>query len=294
MKNKPDAILTADWHLRSDNPICRTDDFMKAQFKKVRFIKRLSYKHNCPVIVAGDLFDHWKPSPHLLSKTMKSIPNLICIAGNHDLPANSLGRIKECGYNVLKVADYINYEPPTLNYKFHIHLFNFGEPFEKNTTKTPIKKVAVIHEFVYKGRKPFPGQLTDVEQMMKKLKGYDLIVCGDNHKPFTHRIGKQLFVNSGSLTRQTADQIKHKPRVYLWYADTNTVEPVYIPIEKNVISRKHIKKDKKRDDRIKACVQALDGSFEVHLSFENNIKTVLANTKSKQVKKKIQGAMDGN
>ena len=29
-KKLPDAILAADWHLRPDTPMCRTDDFFAA------------------------------------------------------------------------------------------------------------------------------------------------------------------------------------------------------------------------------------------------------------------------
>lgn len=294
--NKPDAILTADWHLRSDNPICRTDDFIKAQFKKVRFIKRLQNEHNCPVLCAGDIFNHWKPSPRLLSKTMKYMPgNMVCIAGNHDLPAHSLERIDESGFNVLDEADYINYEPAALEFNFSLHVHHFGTEYIKPGEKWPgMRRVALIHEYVYKGRKPFPGQLTGVTALMKKLKGYDLIVVGDNHVPFVHRAENQLVVNSGSLTRQTADQIKHRPRVYLWYAKTNTVKPVYIPIEKNVITRTHIKKDKERDSRIEAFITALETGCEIHLQFEKNIENVLRTLDNKAVKQKIVQAMEGS
>ena len=51
-----DAILTGDWHLREDTPICRTDDFQTAQWEKVRIISDLQKKYNCPVIHSGDLF----------------------------------------------------------------------------------------------------------------------------------------------------------------------------------------------------------------------------------------------
>ena len=61
-------------------------------------------------------------------------------------------------------------------------------------------------------------------------------------------------MNPGSIYRMEASQENHKPRVYLWYAETNTVEPVYIPIESGVISREHLETKEERDIRINAFI----------------------------------------
>ena len=81
----PSAILCGDFHLREDTPVCRTDDFWAAQWDKVLEIKELQEKYKCPVIHSGDLFNHWKPSPYLLSTTMWGMPeHFHTIYGNHD------------------------------------------------------------------------------------------------------------------------------------------------------------------------------------------------------------------
>ena len=54
-KQKATAILTADWHIRADVPICRTDDFFQAMSDKLDFILNLSKEHDCPILLAGDL-----------------------------------------------------------------------------------------------------------------------------------------------------------------------------------------------------------------------------------------------
>ena len=43
----PNLILTADWHLREDQPVCRTDDFWKAQWAKIDFINDLAEHEGC-------------------------------------------------------------------------------------------------------------------------------------------------------------------------------------------------------------------------------------------------------
>jgi len=105
-KKEPDAILTADWHLREDTPTCRTDDFWEAQWNKVDQICQLQVKYNdCPILHAGDLFDHWKPSPFLLSTALLYLPEIgrefWTIYGNHDLPNHSIELAKKTGMMTL-------------------------------------------------------------------------------------------------------------------------------------------------------------------------------------------------
>jgi hypothetical protein len=68
-----------------------------------------------------------------------------------------------------------------------------------------------------------------------------------------------------------ADEVDYQPRVYLWYAKENTVEPVYLPIKKDVISREHLEQKERRDQRIDAFISQLN-NWEIDISFEENLK----------------------
>ena len=107
----PNLIITSDWHLRETNPICRLDDFVEeTQWKKVNFISDLQKKYGCPVVHAGDLFDKWKPSPELLTKTMQHIPNdFHTIYGQHDLPNHNLHFLKMIRGLLLQMAMFFKY-----------------------------------------------------------------------------------------------------------------------------------------------------------------------------------------
>ena len=101
----PSTILASDFHLREDHPVCRTDDFWQAQWKKVDFVSELQEKYDCPVLHAGDLFDFWKPSPYLLTETIKHLPNkFFTVYGQHDLPQHNLKLAYKCGINTLAEA----------------------------------------------------------------------------------------------------------------------------------------------------------------------------------------------
>jgi DNA repair exonuclease SbcCD nuclease subunit len=262
-----DLILTADWHLREANPVCRLDNFCEeTQWRKVKFIADLQKQHNCPVIHAGDLFDYWKSSPELLSKTIEHLPNqFYTVYGNHDLPQHNINMIKKSGLYTLQIGG--NVEVRELSYIEPIHWGMI--PFGKEDAS-----ILVWHIFTYQGKEPFPGcsSLT-AKKLLKKYPQYHLIVTGDNHQSFIEEYEGRLLVNPGSIFRMDADQIEHKPRVYLYYASTNSVEPIYIPIKESVISREHIDVIKERDNRIHAFITQLNiHNWKAGFSFEENIK----------------------
>lgn len=268
VRDKPNAILTSDWHLRETQPVCRTDDYWEEQWRKVFYIKGLQVKYGCPVLHAGDLFDHWKPSPYLLRKAIKEIPReFYTVYGQHDLPQHSLELTDKCGINVLLAAN-------RLKILWQCH---WGQdPVDEQPDFLPEidnREVLVWHKMNYKGQPPWPG-CTDPSaiRLLKKYPQYDLILTGDNHKSFTQEYQDRWLVNPGSLMRMDADQENHKPRVYLWYAKDNTIVPVYIPIKQGVISREHIEIKKKQDTRIDAFVSRLDSDWKATLTFEDNLE----------------------
>jgi predicted phosphodiesterase len=153
------------------------------------------------------------------------------------------------------------------------------------TNKIKGRTYFVWHQMVYQGKLPWPG-CTDpmAAKLLRKYPQYDLIVTGDNHKPFVEEYEGRILVNVGSMMRTTADQIDYKPAVWLWYAETNTVEKVYLPIEENVISREHLEIKEQRDNRMNAFIEKMDDSWDAGLSFEQNLE---AYKKTNKVKKSV-------
>lgn len=261
---KGDAILTGDWHLQEKQPVARTDDFWKTQWRKLDFISELQKKHKCPVINAADLYDYWKPSLELVSETVLHLPNKFWTNyGNHDLPQHNLELAKKCGvYNL-----WINGQLELL------HGTHWNQIPTDPSCIIQDKKILVWHTMTYQGKRPWPD-CTDPKavKLLRKYPQFDLILTGHNHKPFVEYYKDRCLVNPGSIFRLTADQKDFKPRVYLWYADTNTVEPVYLPIEENVISTEHLEVKKERNERIEAFVSTLDTDWKAKLSFEENLE----------------------
>lgn len=277
---KPDLILTSDWHLREDTPVCRTDDFWDAQWRKVAFVAGLQQKYECPVIHAGDLFDHWKPSPNLLTHAVTNLPKqFYTIYGQHDLPQHSLDLNYKSGMKTLESAGIVNILPG----------YHFGQT-PNGTPSMQVKglNILVWHHLTYV-TKPYPEATGGmVEGLIRKHPEYDLIITGDNHTSFSVKsYEKQLLVNPGNLTRQTADQIDYKPRVALWYAEDNSIEWIPLPIQSDVISRGHIDIKEQRDQRIQAFVSKLNGDWQAELSFEDNLNRFFETNPTREETKQI-------
>jgi DNA repair exonuclease SbcCD nuclease subunit len=283
---KPSAILTSDWHLRETTPTCRTDDFWKAQWDKVDWIAELQKQYDCPVLHAGDLFHHWKPSPFLLSATIKHLPDkFVTIYGQHDLPQHSLELKEKSGIYVLEKAGKLRV----------LDEASWGQKPDKGSYFLPVteRHILVWHKFTYIGKDPWPGITSPKEnELLKKYPQFDLILTGDNHQPFVVEWKGRLLVNPGCLTRQRASET-HEPRIYLWYAEQNQVEKVIVPHIKEAVTNEHIEVKKERDERMDAFIDSLEMEWDEELNFEENVKQFFnRNRVRKCVKEIILKAMD--
>jgi len=298
-RKKPSAILAADLHIRADIPRCRTDDFLSTQDKKVRFIVNLSKKYNCPILIAGDIGDKHQWPNWLLRWFIYITKNvsIIAIPGQHDLPGHRLEEIERSAQGVLLIADAltlsIDIDIISVHKGFNIITF----PYSKKITHIKVNKkgrrnypnIAITHQMVIENKLLWPDQKgLKAIQLLKKFPEYDLILSGDNHNSFIVDYKGRLLVNPGSMMRIDADQIDHKPRVYLWYADTNIVKPIYLPIEDNVITREHIDKKIDSDKRVRVYVRRMKKEYGLTLSFEKNMERhIEKNNVGKKVERRI-------
>ena len=277
----PDAILTADWHLRDDRPIARTDDYWSAQELKVAFVSGLQQKHGCPVLHAGDLFHKHSPSPYLLQWVIKHLPkSFVTVPGNHDIPNHNMDRYESSGLAVLEAAGVVKVlrEDGTGNWDGFNHSTVIGFPYGAELYKNSAEMI-MLHEMVF-NKPPFPGVIgytpDDLREIFPDAK---LISTGHNHTPLFDNTAEPLVLNPGSLMRMTADQTDYEPCVWLWYAKENRVEPIKIPIEKGIICRKHIDAPEERDERMLTFVERLRTDIEIGLSFKNNLEAYMKKNK---------------
>lgn len=95
------------------------------------------------------------------------------------------------------------------------------------------------------------------------------------------------------MIRISADKTDYKPRCYLYYADTNTVEPVYYPIEEGVHDDSHIVQTKERDERLTAYIEKMNMEWNVGLSFRDNLEAFFKRNKiTKKVRQVIWHSLE--
>jgi len=274
---KANAILVADLHLSEETPVSRIDDYHAAQIKKLKFLQELSNQNNnCPVICSGDVFDRWKSSPWLLSMVYKYLPRpFYAIPGNHDLPLHSMENFDKAALSLLAQVDE------------NIHIILDGK------MKLDGRKILILHQMVWHKRKPPWSQtsVTDTELLEQYDGAYDLILTGDNHISFTANTEKTILVNPGSMMRKNVDQADAQPRCFLYYTTnttTNSITPVFFPIDHNVHNTERIMIEQNRDERISAYIERMKKDWEIGLSFEKSLQAFFdKNNTSERVRKII-------
>jgi DNA repair exonuclease SbcCD nuclease subunit len=295
-KNKskrPTAIITSDIHLSETIPASRIDDFLHAQKVKLKFLTNFQAKYNCPVIDAGDIFHHWKPSPWLMSRAYDLLPDdMITIPGNHDLPGHSLEFYNKSGLSFLESVGKLT----VLKNQFITNDFDLcirGVAYGQDTNYAKIKKennakrnILVIHEMVFPDRGCFYLNGAESICAMDILKEfghmYDLVITGHNHKAFTVKREDtgSILVNPGSMMRRTADQENYKPCFFFYYAEENEVEQIHYPIEDNVFDTRHITVNEEREKRLQAYIEKMNTRFDIGFSFVNNLEMFFKENKT--------------
>jgi len=277
---QPDLIFGSDFHLRDTIPICRTDDSVSAQTKKLNFISALQERYGCPFVHAGDVWDTWKPTPFMITYAIKYLPKVFwTIIGNHDAPQHNLSLIPKSGLQVLAESGRIKI----------LDTCHFGQIPTEPSLIIKGRRILIWHKMVWQKTKPYPTCVDPpASTILKQYKECHLILTGDNHKTFVEEYEGRLLVNPGSMMRMDADQADHKPCVFLWYAEDNSVQQVFLPIEEGVVSREHLVVKQERDSRIDAFISKLNDKYEVSLSFENNLEQFFkTNDIDKEVKQII-------
>lgn len=287
-RGNADAILVADLHLTESTPVSRTDDYVAAQERKLQFLQDTSRENgNCPILCAGDVFDHWRVSPWLATWAYVHLPRpLVTIPGNHDLPMHNqklysrsplalMEAVTDGGITVLK-GDRL------LVNGLAVYGVPWGESIPGfQPTEGEMRRVLLLHQLVWPQRGIKEAKIggdTALELLEQYGDDFDLIVTGDNHDAFQVRgeASDSLLVNPGSMLRGAVDQEDFIPRCYLYYAAPNDVVPVPFPIDSGVHSRAHIEKQQERDTRIAAYIERMEEGWGATLSFRANLQAYFA------------------
>lgn len=248
------AVCVSDIHLSDKAPLFRSNEkcWYEAQERQLGELRRLSQCHGgVPILVAGDIFHRWNPSPRLINFAITHMPHCYAVPGQHDLRHHNLDDLKDTAYWTLcevgVVTDLKRACPRAVG---HTVLWGFPwgiEPFPRPQYATLEGiHVAVVHRYVWTAKCSFPGAPEDnrLKATREKLKGYDVAVFGDNHLGFvSHQEGECTVINCGGFYKRNSDQRDYRPmagvihesgKVKSFYFDTS--KDVYLPVEECPVS----------------------------------------------------------
>lgn len=270
-----DMIITSDWHLmeKERNPPCRLDSHWEAQWDKVDQIKTIQMQNDCDIFNAGDIFEHYKASPFLINQCIERFPHKMrCLIGNHDSPERNAALIEKSAWDTLFRSDIIN---------GFATQGDWGTPLNKiGPIGYKNRRIVLFHDLIWKNNIPFPGcEAPRVKKIFRMFKNADLIISGHNHETFYAQNKNQILINPGSLTRHKADQINHKPCIFLYNAKNNSFKIHYLEIKKDVISREHLEIKNRKDNEEQKFLMKLKKGWKIDLSFEKNIEIAIIKNK---------------
>lgn len=272
--NSPIAVAVADIHLSLNRPACRDDkDWMAVQASYLEQLKILAA--DLPILCAGDIFDHWKATPELISFALDELPDdMLCVPGQHDLPNHRIEDMRRSGYGVLKragkIRDISGCATGNLG-GFMVHGFGWNQPI-RPVKKDGLMHIALIHKHIWIRGATFPYAPAEahLSQLISKLKGYDVAVFGDNHKGFYQKARGTMVLNCGTFIRRKADEIPYRPAVSFIYSD-GSVERVPLATDRDCFQERPEEREEVTVN-MREFLEQLEGLGEHGMDFREVVK----------------------
>lgn len=242
------AAFVSDLHLSHVPPRARAmEDWYEVMHRYLMQLNDL-LDLGVPLVCAGDLFDSWKQPPELLNFLLDSLPEMIAIPGQHDLPHHRYEDWHKSAFGTMVKARRVHMLLPGMpttifDRRLVLHGFPWGTPI------TPLKKdprdkhlwhVAVCHSYIWTQGRSYPGapKSKSVHSYRRKLKGYHAAFFGDNHKGFVTEVispSRCVIVNCGGFFRRKTDEVRHVPKVSMLMED-GTVKRIPLDTSADIIS----------------------------------------------------------
>lgn len=225
------AVVSSDWHISDKPPIARSceKDWFEVQRCAIEQVLTLCQDYDCPLLLAGDIFDKWKQPPETITfliNMLREFPRVLAVPGNHDLPNHQYDDRERSAYHTLECAEVLTTIHPhgylRLTEDILVYGFPCGyQPPCKMKENKNLLSIALIHDYIWITDADYPGAPIErrFDQYNKKLKGFDLACFGDNHTGFCCDRLKRPLINCGTLLRRKMNEKDYEPMVGLIYDD---------------------------------------------------------------------------
>jgi hypothetical protein len=257
--------------------------------KKLRFILDLA-RQSPPLITAGDMLDVARSDQELEQWLIRLFREYgvetITVPGQHELPEHSIAQYNRSSLAVLEAAGVVRVLTKDRGPIIHTNGWAFwgcawGETPDESMQDRKRKNMLLWHYMVTSDPLWPTQEVVQPGRLLREYPWYDLIMTGDNHGTVLDATGMdgqgkvRRLINPGSIMRQTAAQVNHKPCVFRYEDNHLAPEQIFLPIEPDVLDLTQLQEEKARDGRIEAFVERLDVGVELGLDFEANLKSHL-------------------
>ena len=204
-------MLTADWHLRKDRPICRQDDnWIETQLNVLKYIANECNVRDCPLYIIGDVFHRPCVGPMIIAIFLKitAVINrgVYILAGNHDLPYHNWENVSGTDYGILHEICQSSYDRLNAIPDYFLSSGHFGQygPCRE-------EEIAFSHELVSNDLDDLIQCKTTDEMFYKTFPFSKWIFTGDNHNYFYVCKNSRHIINPGCITIQKRTEEEYVP-----------------------------------------------------------------------------------
>lgn len=216
------ALVVGDVHLCDYVPVKRIDNFLDAQFIKLKKIRDIAEERDVDIVfLLGDVFDKARPELWLVNKAMDYFRSFPCVVyslvGNHDLqgcrdgvPGTALG-------NLFTASIIKKLEGDTALLDIPIRAIGHTREHIISLYEPEIPSIIFTHNLVTPQVAPFEHLFVD--DVLKAAKNC-FIFAGDFHPPFEkyNKVTNARIINPGVLTRTSIAEKDIDPSVIYFEA----------------------------------------------------------------------------
>lgn len=237
------GIASSDWHLWHTPPVWRSEEpnWLEAMDRQLYQVLKAAVQNHCPVFMGGDIFDRYNPVPETINFLLDRIPEgleIYAVPGQHDLEHHilTLESLQKTGFEIVRergiISPIFDYYKNRFNHKYKaddrvtLYFAPWGtklEEIEVEEATEGVIQILIAHKYVwfddstrYGGQEIPSGKLSGLKEVLQK---FDFAVFGDNHIPFTFKIGKCNVINPGTLCKRKVDEKDYKTGYAILYSD---------------------------------------------------------------------------
>lgn len=270
-------LITADWHIKGERPICRTDDdWLLSQKMTIDEIRSIFEFHDCEQMwILGDVFDAPRCSTKAVNMLISSLmmfptDSVRILCGNHDLKDHSIDNLEECSIGTL--GKFFRTVPTAVG-----KLFVSAKPFGRDDYGTNAD-VVCTHQLIFPNAEARPMEDCGVlaQDLLDRWPKAKIIFTGDYHHSFIYRgQDDRRVVNPGCINIQKADELDYEPSVFIWDTGENTLEKVMLDPHREKCTRDHIEAREQKEEMLAEVVETIRGGTEMTLDFDSNLSAAI-------------------